>query len=247
MPRSSANSSMWTRSCRTLLRSRQPSLFRCVPGVTSSRPLPALVAVDSPSRGATLAQVCQTYSDRIRYLTPYQMLPGGRSRRTRTRRQRLGRPIRDLEGSRHYGSGYTGGENRAGGGPVLIYVLDANALIGFLGGQPGLNAAIRAIISDPGPGNQLAIPTIALVEAWDLARKKRRGFDDFSLVARGIEVSRDTRPRPEFAGYQTPPRPMAGLARHDYLGYGFGLGGAAWARNGHPDHQRIVNSGTTKH
>ncbi len=49
--------------------------------------LPALVAVDSPSRGATLAQVCQTYSDRIRYLTPYQMLreadldvpePGGR-------------------------------------------------------------------------------------------------------------------------------------------------------------------------
>lgn len=65
-------------------------------------------------------------------------------------------------------------------------MLDANALIGFLGGQPGLNAAIRAIISDPGPGNQLAIPTIALVEAWDLARKKRRGFDDFSLVARAL-------------------------------------------------------------
>ena len=64
----------------------------------------------------------------------------------------------------------------------MIYLLDTNALVGYLGGQPGLNASTRAIIDDPGAGNQLAIPTMALVEAWDVSRKKRRGFTGFSQV-----------------------------------------------------------------
>ena len=49
--------------------------------------LPALVAMAPPAKRVTLSDVCQAYSDRVRFLTPYEMLqevevdvpePGGR-------------------------------------------------------------------------------------------------------------------------------------------------------------------------
>ena len=69
----------------------------------------------------------------------------------------------------------------------MIYLLDASALIRYLTRSPSLSPLAKDIIDAPGAGNQLAIPTIALVEAWDVARKQRRDFVPFSLIRDSIQ------------------------------------------------------------
>ena len=66
----------------------------------------------------------------------------------------------------------------------MIYLLDASALIRYLAASPSLSPQAKDIIDDPGSGNQLAVPTIALVEAWDVARKQRRDFVTIQLHKR---------------------------------------------------------------
>ena len=69
----------------------------------------------------------------------------------------------------------------------MIYLLDANALHDYLLGIPGMRQQVRSIIDDPGRGNRLAIPTIVLVELWDLDRKNRRNPVSFPAVEREIK------------------------------------------------------------
>ena len=68
----------------------------------------------------------------------------------------------------------------------MIYLLDANALHDYLLGISGMSRGVRSIIDDPGRGNWLAIPTIVLVELWDLDRKNRRSPVSFPAVEREI-------------------------------------------------------------
>ncbi len=68
----------------------------------------------------------------------------------------------------------------------MIYLLDTNALLGFLVGFPHLSRRALSVISRPDLGDKLAIPSICLVEAWDVARKKRRQFTDYNQVNRLI-------------------------------------------------------------
>jgi PIN domain nuclease of toxin-antitoxin system len=70
----------------------------------------------------------------------------------------------------------------------LIYLLDANAIIRYLAGSPQLSPQAKAIMDDPGDGNRMAVATIALVEAWDVARKKRRDFVPFDTVTRAVKT-----------------------------------------------------------
>ena len=69
----------------------------------------------------------------------------------------------------------------------MIYLLDASALIRYLTRSPSLSPLAKDIIDVPGAGNQLAIPTIALVEAWDVARKQWRDFVPFRLIRDSIQ------------------------------------------------------------
>ena len=68
----------------------------------------------------------------------------------------------------------------------MIYLLDANALHDYLVDAPRMSERVRDIIDDPGQGNLLAIPTIVLVELWDLSRKNRRNPVDFSDVEQAV-------------------------------------------------------------
>ena len=68
----------------------------------------------------------------------------------------------------------------------MIYLLDASALVKYLSASPDLTPPAKSIIDDPGPGNRLAVPSICLVEVWDIARKNRRGFSNYSLVTQTI-------------------------------------------------------------
>lgn len=43
------------------------------------------------------------------------------------------------------------------------------------------------VLDNPGAGNQLAVPTIVLVEAWDLARKQRREYVPLRQILRVIK------------------------------------------------------------
>ena len=70
----------------------------------------------------------------------------------------------------------------------MIYLLDASALIRYLAASPLLSPQAKDIIDDPGPGNQLAVPAIALVEMWDLARKRRGDFLPLSLIMDSIQA-----------------------------------------------------------
>ena len=72
----------------------------------------------------------------------------------------------------------------------MIYVLDANAIVRYLAGSSLLSPRAKAIMDDPGEGNRMAVPTIVLTEAWDIARKKRRDFVPYLNVLRAIR-SRD--------------------------------------------------------
>ena len=68
----------------------------------------------------------------------------------------------------------------------MIYLLDASALVKYLSASPDLTPQAKSIIDDPGSENRLAVPSICLVEVWDVARKKRRGFSNYSLVTETI-------------------------------------------------------------
>lgn len=68
----------------------------------------------------------------------------------------------------------------------MIYLLDTGALVRYLSGSPLLSPHAKRIIDRPGEGNRLAVPTIALVEAWDIARKKRGTFAPFRRVMDAI-------------------------------------------------------------
>ncbi len=68
----------------------------------------------------------------------------------------------------------------------MIYLLDASALVKYLSASPDLTPQSKSIIDDPGSENRLAVPSICLVEVWDVARKKRRGFSNYSLVTETI-------------------------------------------------------------
>ena len=68
----------------------------------------------------------------------------------------------------------------------MIYLLDASALVKYLSASPDLTPQAKSIIDDPGSENRLAVPSICLVEVWDVARKKRRRFSNYSLVTETI-------------------------------------------------------------
>ena len=68
----------------------------------------------------------------------------------------------------------------------MIYLLDASALVKYLSASPDLTPQAKSIIDDPGSENRLAVPSICLVEVWDVARKKRRGFSNYSIVTETI-------------------------------------------------------------
>ena len=69
----------------------------------------------------------------------------------------------------------------------MIYLLDAVSLIRYLTKSPLLSETAKTIMDNPGEGNSLAVPTIALVEMWDVARKKRREFIPLSAMATMIK------------------------------------------------------------
>ena len=71
---------------------------------------------------------------------------------------------------------------------MTMYVLDTQALVWYLSGDSRLSATAIDVISDPGDANQLAIPTICLVEAWDLDRKKRQGFVPWSRIRQELRA-----------------------------------------------------------
>ena len=68
----------------------------------------------------------------------------------------------------------------------MIYLLDASALVKYLSASPDLTPQAKSIIDNLGSENRLAVPSICLVEVWDVARKNRRGFSNYSLVTETI-------------------------------------------------------------
>ena len=70
----------------------------------------------------------------------------------------------------------------------MIYVLDTNALVYYLTGDTKLSQPVKEIVDDPGTGNFLAVPTIVLVEIWDLQRKNRRNPVSLNKVLRLIKT-----------------------------------------------------------
>ena len=71
---------------------------------------------------------------------------------------------------------------------MTTYVLDTQAFVWYLSGDSRLSSTALNIIRDPGDGNQLAIPTICLVEAWDLDRKRRQGAAPWSHIRQGLRA-----------------------------------------------------------
>ena len=71
---------------------------------------------------------------------------------------------------------------------MTMYVLDTQALVWYLSGNPRLSATAIDVISDPGDANRLAISTICLVEAWDLDRKKRKGSVPWSRIRQELRA-----------------------------------------------------------
>jgi PIN domain nuclease of toxin-antitoxin system len=71
----------------------------------------------------------------------------------------------------------------------MIYIIDTHALVWFLAGDAKLSSKAQQILGDPGQGNRLAVPTIVLAEAWDLARKKKVSVP-FTDVLRAVRASR---------------------------------------------------------
>ena len=69
---------------------------------------------------------------------------------------------------------------------MTMYVLDTQAFVWHLSGDSRLSRTAIDVINNPGDDNQLAIPTICLVEAWDLDRKKRQGFAPWNQIRQGL-------------------------------------------------------------
>ena len=136
----------------------------------------AVVGVDAPGIRVGLANVCEDPGYPIRFLSPYQMLreidldvpePGGRG-------------LADLygiwEGLDITEEDIEGGQDQIRRCRDLIYLLDANAIIRYLAGSPQLSPQVKAIMDDPGDGNRMAVPTIALVEAWGRGSQEKTGL-----------------------------------------------------------------------
>ena len=68
----------------------------------------------------------------------------------------------------------------------MIYLLDANALIRYIAVSRLMSQSTRDIIATLGNGDRLAISIIALVEAWDLSRKRRRDYVPFADVLQAV-------------------------------------------------------------
>ncbi len=73
---------------------------------------------------------------------------------------------------------------------MTTYVLDTQAFVWYLSGDSRLSSTALNIIRDPGDGNQLAIPTICLVEAWDLDRKGKQGAALWGHITQGLRVKK---------------------------------------------------------
>lgn len=71
----------------------------------------------------------------------------------------------------------------------MLYVVDTHALVWFATADTRLSRTARDILLDPGEGNRLAVPTIVLAEAWDLARKKRVAIP-YNQILRTVRASR---------------------------------------------------------
>ena len=71
---------------------------------------------------------------------------------------------------------------------MTMYVLDTHALVWYLSGDSRLSSTAIDIISDPGDGVRLAIPTICLIEAWDLDRKGRQGAAPWNHIRQELRV-----------------------------------------------------------
>ena len=70
----------------------------------------------------------------------------------------------------------------------LIYVVDTSPLIWYLSRSARLSNAAKAILDNPGTNNRLAVPTMVLVEAWDLSRKQRREYVPVKNIIRTIKA-----------------------------------------------------------
>ena len=68
----------------------------------------------------------------------------------------------------------------------MIYLLDANALIRYIAVSRLMSQSTRDIIATLGNGDRLAISIIALVEAGDLSRKRRRDYVPFADVLQAV-------------------------------------------------------------
>ena len=71
---------------------------------------------------------------------------------------------------------------------MTMYVLDTQAFVWYLSSDSRLSATAIDVISAPGDGNQLAIPIICLVEAWDLDRKRRQGFAPWNHIRQQLKA-----------------------------------------------------------
>ena len=71
---------------------------------------------------------------------------------------------------------------------MTTYVLDTHTFVWYLSGDSRLSSTAIDLISDPGDGNQLAIPTICLVEAWDLDRKGKQGAAPWNHIRQQLRV-----------------------------------------------------------
>ena len=68
----------------------------------------------------------------------------------------------------------------------MTYLLDANALIRYLMHSALMPTQVRETISPLREGDRLAISIIALIEIWDVARKRRGDFIPFDEVMQAL-------------------------------------------------------------
>ena len=67
--------------------------------------------------------------------------------------------------------------------------MDTQALVWHITGSTQLSTSAKQILDDPGHGNQLAVPVIALAEAWDLDRKNRRNPAPWLKIEAALRAS----------------------------------------------------------
>ena len=148
---------------------------------------PAVVGIKSFRSRVSISDVCEDADYHIRFLTPYQMLreididvpdPGAEGLAG------LYGIWRDVDFSEEENSSIQIKDTRH---TPLIYLVDTNALVWYLSGKLQNYLKLQRVwLDSPGTGNQLAVPTIVLVEAWDLARKRRREYVPLRQILRSI-------------------------------------------------------------